>query len=224
MVGQKLVKRRGLLPGGGQENLKFRQAHFRESAAARRRAAQRKPQAAGGAGEGGRKRRVDRLAGQGCGCDLQRRDLHRLRGAKTAAFTADGFGEDFTVPWERLHGCERRARGELHHAHGRDGRKIVRIERFQQALRQFGKFVVQFLAHTGGGVGEALDQPLDMRIVGDISRHAQPAGDFRERRRETRCAFSQGKKFIIVFFEKAVSHSSPPPGNAAWTDRSGIRN
>ncbi|MNS52491.1 hypothetical protein D3C72_852080 [compost metagenome] len=40
MVGQKLVKRRGLLPGGGQENLKFRQAHFRESAAARRRAAE----------------------------------------------------------------------------------------------------------------------------------------------------------------------------------------
>ena len=64
---------------------------------------------------------------------------------------------------------------------------------------------------------------IALRIVGDIARHAQPAGDLRKRRRKTRCAFSEREEFIIVFFEKAVSHSSPPPGNAAWTDRSGIR-
>ena len=55
----------------------------------------------------------------------------------------------------------------------------MRIEHLQQALRQLREIVVELAVDAGGDEGEALQQPLDVRIVGGFAGQAQPAGDLR---------------------------------------------
>ena len=55
----------------------------------------------------------------------------------------------------------------------------MRIEDAEQGIGQLGKIVVEFLAHTGGQVGEGFDQAADMRILDRILRQAQAPGDAR---------------------------------------------
>lgn len=99
----------------------------------------------------------------------------------------------------------------------------MRIERFQQTVRRFGKFVIQLLAHPGGGIGKALDQPLTtcgssatspvIRSLPAIFGNAAAKRDARFR----------SAKSSSLYFRKPSAISSPPPEIVAWKDRSGIQ-
>lgn len=90
MIGKQFVDRHCLLPGG--RNVQAQPAHAK---AAERlsgiEAADGQPEATGNAGIG-RKRRIDRLAGEISTGDFDRRDLDILRGAEAASFASHRLG------------------------------------------------------------------------------------------------------------------------------------
>lgn len=115
---------------------------------------------------------------------------------------------------------ERVARAELDDAHRGQRRQIMGIERFEKAVGQFGKLVVQLLTDAGGRIGETLDQAFHMRVVGDVAGHAQAAGDLREGIGKARGPAAERQQFLIVTVQETFSHAPPPRGSAGSRDRS----
>ena len=173
-------------------------------------APQAQPQHPGGAGRGRVGRRNDRPTAQGDRLDLDRPQRHRVGGAEAAGVALHRTRVD---QGSRLH-LERRgevgAGRQFDDRHRRDRRQIMRVEDFQQALRQLREIVVELAVDAGGDEGEALQQPLDVRIVGGFAGKAQPAGDLRMLLGEFGGQLAQIAEFAVVVGVQLVKHRAAP--------------
>ena len=101
---------------------------------------------------------------------------------------------------------------QLRHQHRRRRREVVRVDDFEQRLREARELGVELQLHARGQKPDAFEQPLDVGIGHLQPVHAEPGGDLRELLGELRAHLAQVLQLEVVVLQEARIHHATRDG------------
>src|SRR5690606_20670625 len=107
-------------------------------------------------------------------------------------------------------------RKELCDRHRWQRREVMRVHQLQQVLREARKLRVDLELNARRQKGEALEQPLDVRIRDLGALDAEPAGDLRELLRELRAHLPHVLELAVVIAQQTRIHQVSAPRIRSW--------
>ncbi len=108
-------------------------------------------------------------------------------------------------------------RSELHDRARGHGTQNVRIDEFQQMLREVRMTGIQLQLYARGEKREAFQQTLDIRVRALQPLYSEARGNTRIRLRELRARLANVLQFPVVVFEQPGIHVYLPLGSLTWT-------
>src|SRR5690606_39826029 len=97
---------------------------------------------------------------------------------------------------------------ELHQRERRDGARVVRVDDVEQRFAELGEVVVDAQVYARGQEREALEQPLDVRVVALVGLELEPRRHLRVAAPELRARPPQEGQLALVVVEQVVDRKS----------------